>query len=108
MGAKSEMDPQLRCPTAVLAEVASLATTYGAGNIHFGAWLSKWEVRRAETHLGISPEHLSNEVIERLLEVGKRDILINIKAFALVEEAVRARRDRLIAVYPPRANDPHR
>lgn len=76
-------------PTGVLAQTTAGTTTYRTGDIHLGTWFGEREVRGTEAHLGIGAEHLCNEIIERLLEVGERNLLIYVQSFELMEEAVR-------------------
>ena len=95
-------------PAAVFAKVAPAATTYRAGDVHFGTRFCKREVRWPEAHLGMLTKHFSNKVVQRLFKVGKRNVFIYIKAFTLVEEAMRTGRYCFVAVHTAGAYNPYR
>ena len=53
-------------------------------------------------------EHLFGEEEQGLFQVGERDIPVDIEAFHLVEHAVRAGRDGLVAEHPAGTDGPDR
>src|SRR5690606_30121747 len=73
-----------------------------AADIHFRAGFCEREERRAETDFCVLAEHFTGEVIQRLLQVGKADIPVDVERFHLVKEAMRPGGYGLIAVYPSR------
>ena len=83
----------------MLAEVTALATTDVARDIHLCTRLGEWEVAWAKTNLGVCAKHLSSEGQEHLLQIGEAYVLIDIKTFYLVEEAVGTGTDGLVAIY---------
>ena len=92
-------------PAGVLAETAALATTQHAGDVHLGTGLGEGEVTGTQADLGLGAEQLLGKVQEHLLQVGKGHILVNVQAFNLVEEAVGAGCDRLVAIHAAGADD---
>ena len=92
----------------MFAEAATLAAADVAGNVHFCRRLCEGEVRRAQANLRVRAEHLAGESEQHLFQVGERHILVDVQALHLVEEAVRARRDGLVAIHTPRANHANR
>ena len=95
-------------PTGAFAECAALAAAEVARDVHFSRWLGEWEVRRAKTNLGFGTEHFLSEIEQYLLEVGKSYIFVDVESFHLVEEAVSASRDSLVAIHTTRADDADR
>ena len=92
-------------PTRVLAETAALTAAQHARYIHFGAGFGEREVAGTQANLGISTEQFLSKVQEHLFQVGKRHVLVDVKAFNLVEEAVGAGGNGLVAVNTARADD---
>src|SRR5690606_32964827 len=70
-----------------------------AADIHFSTGLCKREERRAEANLRVLAEHFAGEVIQRLFEIGKAYVAIDVKSFHLVEEAVRTGGYCFIAIH---------
>ena len=85
-------------PACLLAEGTTLAAADIAGDVHLGAGFGEGEVGGTQTNLGVGTKHLAGKGEEHLLEVGKGDVLVNVQAFDLMEEAVCAGRDGLVAV----------
>ena len=85
-------------PAGVFAEAASLAAADIAADVHLGTRLGEWEVTRAEAYLRVGTEHLTGKGEQHLLEVGEADVPVYIEPFYLMEEAVGACRDGLVAV----------
>ena len=92
-------------PTGVFAETATLTTAQHARDIHFGTRLGEGEIAGTQADLGIGTKQFLGKVQQHLLQVGKGHILVNIQTFNLVEEAVGAGRDSLVAVNASRADD---
>ena len=90
-------------PSRVLAEVAAFAAADVTGDIHLSTRLGEGEIRRAQTDLRVGTKHLSGEGQQYLLEVGEAHALVDIESFDLMEEAVGACRDSLVAVDTSRA-----
>ena len=78
---------------------------HAAAHVGFGRRLGEREVVRAETRLAIRAEHLLAEIIERALQVAKRNALVNDKAFHLVELRQVARVGNVAAVHLARRDD---
>jgi len=95
-------------PTRVLADVAAFAATNVARDVHLRRGLGEGEIRRTETHLGALAEELLYEVIQGLLQVSKRHVLVDIQALYLMEDAVGASRDGLVAEHTARGDDADR
>ena len=76
-------------PACVLADIASFAAAYIAGDIHFSGWFSKWEIGGAQPDLCLLAKHLLCKEKQRLFQVGKRYPFVNIKRFHLVEDTMR-------------------
>ena len=89
----------------MLADVAALATTDVARDVHLSRGLGEGEIRRTETHLGAFAEELLHEVVQGLLQVGKGDVLVDVEALNLMEDAVGASRDSLVAEHTARGDD---
>ena len=92
-------------PAGVLAEATAFATTDEAGDVHLGRGLREGEVGGAQTDLGVGTEHLLGKRQQHLLEVGERDVLVDIQTFYLVEEAVCAGGDGLVTIDATRTDD---
>jgi len=90
-------------PSRVFAEVAALSAADVARDIHLSTRLGEGEVRRAQADLRVGPKHLAGEGQQHLLEVGEAHALVDIESFNLMEEAVGACRDGLVAVDTSRA-----
>ena len=91
--------------SCVLADVAALAATDVARNVHLSRSLGEGEIRGAETHLGALAKELLYKVVQSLLQVGKRNVFVDIKALNLVEDAMGAGRDGLVAEHSARGDD---
>ena len=70
--------------------------------VHLGRRLCKGEVRGTQANLCLRPEHLFRKIEKHLFKVGKRHVFVNIQPFNLMEEAMRTRRDSLVAINPAR------
>ena len=92
-------------PARVLTETAALAAAQHTRNVHLGARLGEGEVAGTKADLSIGAEQLLSEVEQHLLQVGKGHILVNVQALNLVEEAVGAGGNGLVAVNATRADD---
>ena len=57
------------------------------------------------SYLGVFAEHLLCEQQKHLLQVGERYVLVYVKTFELVEEAVCTVADSLVTVYTARSDD---
>src|SRR5258708_5574135 len=93
-------------PAGMFAYITTDAAADAAIDIHLGAWLREWEIRRAKANFHVLPEHFLYKEIKGLFQIGERYVLIHIETFRLVEEAMRPCADRLVAVYPAGADDP--
>ena len=89
----------------MLAERTAFSATDVAADVHLCAWLGEGEITWAQTYLGVGTEHLLGEEQKHLLEVLERDVLVDVEAFHLVEEAVGAGRDGLVPIYSTGADD---
>ena len=89
----------------MLAEATTLTATDVAGNVHLRTWLCEWEIAWTQTNLGVCSEHLTGKGQKDLLQVGKGNVLVDIESFYLMEEAVCACRNSLVAVNASRADD---
>jgi len=92
-------------PACALADVAALAVADVAADVNLGGRLGEREVRRAHADLGLGTEHLAGEEEDSLLEVGEGHALVDVEALDLVEYAVRAGADRLVAEHAAGADD---
>ena len=90
-------------PARVLAETAALAATQHASHVHLGAGLGEREVAGTQADLGLGTEEFLGEMQQHLLQVGKGHILVNVQTLNLVEEAVGACGDGLVAEDTTRA-----
>ena len=89
----------------MLAEATALTATDEAGNVHLGTWLREGEVGGTQADLGVSTEHLTGKRQQHLLEVCKGDVLVDIESLYLMEEAMGAGCDGLIAIDTAWADD---
>ncbi len=92
-------------PAGVLAERAALAAADVARHVHLRRRLGEGEEGGAQADAGLLAEELLGEVEQRLLHVGEGDVLVDIQAFHLVEDAVGAGGDDLVAEDTARADD---
>lgn len=92
-------------PSRVFAETAAFASADVTRYVHFRARLGEWEVAWAQADFSVGAEQFACERQENLLQVGERHVLVDVKSFDLMEEAVRARRDGLVSVNASRADD---
>ena len=84
-------------PAGALADIAALAAADVAADVHLCAGLGEGEVGGTHADLGVRAEHLAHEDQNRLLEVGEGYVFVNVQALYLVEDAVGAGRDGLVA-----------
>ena len=75
-----------------------------AAHVNLARRLGERKVGRTHPDLGVRPEHLTGEKKDRLLEVGERHVLVNVKALDLMEDAVRTGGDRLVPEHASRAD----
>ena len=95
-------------PAGALADIAALAAADVAADVHLGARLGEGKVGGTHPDLGVRSEHLPYEDQDGLLEVSERHVLVYVKAFHLMEDAVGAGGDGLVAEYSARADNPDR
>ena len=76
-------------------------------DIHFSRGLCKGEIRWSKPNPGL-PKHLGSKILQGLLQVRKRNALIDIEPLNLVEKTVGTGRNGLIAVDPSGGNGPDR
>ena len=88
----------------MLADIASLASAEVAGDVYFGRRFGEREIGGAHTDPALLAEHLFGKVEDTLLHVCERDIFVDVESFDLMENAVRAVRDSLVAEHAARAN----
>ena len=93
---------------AVAADPAPDAVADEARHADLGARLHEREVRRAEPHPTSLAEQRPREHLERALEVGERDALVDDEALDLVEDRQVRRVGRLPAEDPAGRHDVHR
>ena len=89
----------------MLADIAALAATDVARDVHLCRGLGEGKIGRAETHLSALAKELLHEVVQGLLQVGKGDILVDVEALNLMEDTVGAGRDGLVAEHAARGDD---
>ncbi len=75
-----------------------------AAHIDLRGGFGEREVGRAHADLGVRAEHLAGEQEDGLLEVREGDVLVDIEALHLVEDAVRAGADGFVAEHAARAD----
>lgn len=92
-------------PAGAFADVAALAAADIARDIHLGRRFGKGEVGGAKANLGLFAEHFFGEIEEGLFEVGESHLLVHIEGFDLMENAMGASRDGLVAEDPTRGDD---
>ena len=85
--------------------LATFATANEAGDIHLGRRLGEGEVAGAQSNLGIGTKHLACKGQQYLLQIGKRDILVDVQTFYLVEETMSAGGDGLVTIDTTRTDD---
>src|SRR5207248_1610970 len=73
-----------------------------------GRRLGEREIVDAKADLAIAPEDLSCERVERALEVGHRELLVDREALVLEEDRFPDRIGRLVSVTPARNDDADR
>lgn len=93
-------------PTGAFAHIAALSVADVATYVHLGRRLCEGEVGRPHTDLGLGPEHLAGKEKDYLFEVGKTYIFIDVQSFNLMEDAVGAGADGLVAEHSSGADDP--
>ena len=86
-------------PAGAFADVATLAVADVAAHVHFGRRFREGEVAGTHADFRLRTEHLACEEQDGLLQIRERNVLVNIKALHLVEDAVGAGRDGLVAEY---------
>jgi hypothetical protein len=89
----------------MLAEAATLAATDETRYIHLGTWLGEGEIAGAQAYLCVSAKHFLCKTEQHLFQVGKTNILINVKALYLMEETVCAGSDGFVAIDTPRTDN---
>ena len=89
----------------MLAESATLTATDEAGDVHLCRGFREGEVGGTQADLGVSTEHLTGKRQQHLLEVCKGDVLVDIESLYLMEEAMGAGCDGLIAIDAAWADD---
>ena len=92
-------------PAGVLAEATALTTADEARDVHLGTRFCEGEVTGTQADLRVGTEHLLGKRQEHLLQVGERDVLVDVESFHLVEEAVGAGGDGLVAIDAAWADD---
>ena len=95
-------------PSCAFTEGTPFASAKVAAYVHLGRRLCKGEVRGTQANLCLRPEHLFRKIEKHLFKVGKRHVFVNIQPFNLMEEAMRTRRDSLVAINPARAHNANR
>lgn len=97
--------PMISEPSRALADVAALAAEV-ARHVDLGRRFGEGSTTGA-CGSGLLAEDLLGEVEQRLpaFHVGERDALVDVKSFDLVEDAVRAVRNGLVAEHAARADD---
>ena len=91
-------------PAGTLADVTALAMANIAADVYLCRRFREREIRRPHANLGVRAEHLSCKQEDSLLKIGESNVFIDIKTLHLMENAVRAGRNGLIAEYASRAN----
>ena len=92
----------------MLTEGATFSSTDVTTDVHLGRWLGEGEIWGTETNLCLVAKHLLSKEEEHLLQVGERNIFVDIKSFNLVEEAVCTIADSFVSIYATRAKDADR
>ena len=92
-------------PRQVRQSVAVDAAADEADQVDLGARLGEREVRRPEPRRDPVTEHRGGEVVERALEVGHRDALVDGEALDLVEDRAVGGVVLVGAEHPARAHD---
>ena len=95
-------------PARMLADPATLATAHDAGEVVLDAGFGEGEEVRAESYFHVWPHDLAGEFRQHALEVGQRDLAVDVEPLDLVEVHA-VRRIRSVApVTTPRTDDSHR
>ncbi len=92
-------------PARVFAETTAFAIAGGAGDVDFEPRLNEGKIAGTETGLHLCVEQFAEEFVHRGKEVGEGDVFIDVEAFDLMEEDVRAAADGFIAVDGARGDD---
>src|SRR5690625_3285744 len=92
-------------PSGMFTDIASFSATDQTTDIHFCTGFCKRKKRRTKTNAGIFPEHFFYKIIKGLFKVGKRDLIVYIKAFYLMKKTMSSGRNRFISEYTPRTNN---
>src|SRR5688572_21236534 len=95
-------------PACFLAHIAAGTLAKHAADIHLGAGLSKWKIRRTETDLYIAAIHFFCKKVKRLFQISERNVFINIQSFNLVKETMASCTHRFISVHTAGTNDTDR
>ena len=90
-------------PSCAFAERAALAAADVTTDIHLRTRLREREITRTQTNLCLRTEHLLAEIQQRLTQVSKTNVFVDIQTFYLVEETMRASGDCLVTIYSTRA-----
>jgi hypothetical protein len=93
-------------PAGMFANAATDSAADAAVDVHFCTGFCEREIGRAETDADIFSEHFLYKEVKGLFQVGKRDVLVHIQPFGLVEETVCPGADGLVAVHAAGADDP--
>ena len=88
----------------MLAQVAAASSAHGAAHVHLGAGFGEGEVAGSHPDPDLGPEEALGEVVQGALEVREAHVLVHVKGFHLVEHAVGAGADGLVAVDPTRGD----
>ena len=88
----------------MLADVASPASAQVARYVDLGRRFGEREIGGAHPDAGLLAEHLLGEIENALLQIGERDVLVDEQPLDLMEYAVGAVRDRLVAEHAARAD----
>ena len=92
-------------PAGVLAQGAPFAAADVARHVHLRRRLREREVGGAQADARVLAEHLLGKVHQCLLHIGEGDVLVDVQPFHLVEDAVCAGGDGLVAEHAARADD---
>src|SRR5687767_8071641 len=95
-------------PTSFFANITTSPFAKHATDIHFGAWLGKWKIRRTETDLHIAAIHFLCKKVKSLFQISERNIFINIQSFHLVKETMTSCTYCFISIYAAGTNNTYR
>ena len=84
-------------PAALLTYGTAFAAADQARNINLCAGLSEWEKRGTEAYFGFLTKQLFGKVVQCIFKVRKAHLLVYVKAFYLMEDAVCSGRNSLVA-----------